>query len=87
MNPDSYDSLEGSNTSSSEERNSLARRQQHHVRLMSQDNSILSTVHQQVLSNVLAMYRDTETEMTLCKWPLWYRETYFDGVPAGSLCS
>lgn len=65
MNPDSYTSLDGVNTSSSEERNSLARRQRQQVRMMTQDNFIIFTIYQQVLSNAIAMYRDNETEMTM----------------------
>ena len=80
MNPDSYESMESINTSSSEERNALSRRQEHHVRLMNQDNFIIFTTYQQELSNVIAMYKDVETEMTSSKWPRWYKEKYVDGV-------
>jgi len=80
MNPDSYSSMESINTSSSEERNALSRRQEHHLRLMNQDNFILFTTYQQALSNVIAMYKDEETGLTPSKWPRWYRERYVDGV-------
>lgn len=80
MNPDSYSSMEGVNTSSSEERNALSRRQEHHLRLMKQDNFIIFTTYQQALSNVIAMYRDEETSLTPCRWPRWYRERFVDTV-------
>ena len=80
MNPDSYASMESINTSSSEERNALSRRQEHHVRLMNQDNFIIFTTYQQALSNVIAMYKDVETELSPSKWPRWYREMYVDEV-------
>jgi len=80
MNPDSYCSMESINTSSSEERNALSRRQEHHLRLMNQDNFIIFTTYQQALSNVIAMYKDVETELTPSKWPRWYRKKYVDGV-------
>jgi len=80
MNPDSYFSMECINTSSSEERNALSRRQEHHLRLMNQDNFIIFTTYQQALSNVCAMYKDVETELTPSKWPRWYRQKYVDGV-------
>ncbi|OSX79179.1 hypothetical protein BU14_0085s0030 [Porphyra umbilicalis] len=80
MNPDSYSSMESINTSSSEERNALSRRQEHHLRLMNQDNYIIFTTYQQALSNVIAMYKDVETELTPSKWPRWYRQKYVDGV-------
>ena len=80
MNPDSYSSMESINTSSSEERNALSRRQEHHLRLMNQDNFIIFTTYQQALSNVIAMYKDVETELTPSKWPRWYRQKYVDGV-------
>jgi len=80
MNPDSYCSMESINTSSSEERNALSRRQEHHVRLMNQDNFVILTRYQQALSNVIAMYKDVETELSPRKWPRWYRERFVDGV-------
>jgi len=78
MSPDSYASMDGANTSSSEERNALSRRQQHHLRQMKQDHFILFTVYQQALSNVVAMYRDHATRETTIKWPEWYRRTHVD---------
>jgi len=80
MNPHSYCSMESIKTSSSEERNALSRRQEHHVRLMNQDNFIIFTTYQQALSNVIAMYKDVETELSPSKWPRWYRERFVDGV-------
>ena len=58
MNPDSYCSMECINTPSSEERNALPRRQEHHVRLMNQVNFIIFTAYQQALSNVCAIYKN-----------------------------
>ncbi|GAB0493151.1 hypothetical protein MMPV_004424 [Pyropia vietnamensis] len=78
MCPDAYKSMDGVNTSSSEERNALSRRQQHHLRLMKQDQFIYFTVYQQALSNVIAMYRDQSTKYTTMKWPEWYRRTHVD---------
>ena len=78
MSPDSYVSMDGANTSSSEERNALSRRQQHHLRQMKQDHFIIFTVYQQALSNVVAMYRDSATKETTIKWPEWYRRTLVD---------
>lgn len=63
-NPDSYEDMDDINTSSSEERNALSRRQEHHLRLMNQDNFITFTTYQQALSNVIAMYRDVETKLS-----------------------
>jgi len=80
MNPDPYESMETINTSSSEERNALSRRQEHHVRLMNQDKFVTFTTYQQALSNVIAMYKDVETEMTTTKWPRWYKTKFVDGV-------
>jgi len=87
MNPDSYTSMEGVNTSSSEKRNALSRRQEHHLRLMKQENFMLFTTYQQALSNVIAMFRDKETELTPCKWPKWYREQYVDVIGNTALCT
>lgn len=78
MNPDSYGSMDGINTSSSEERNALSRRQEHHLRLMNQDNFIIFSVYQQALSNVIAMHKDIATALTPSKWPRWYREMFVD---------
>jgi len=72
--------MESINTSSSEKRNALSRRQEHFVRLMNQDIFIIFTTYQQALSNVIDMYKDVETEMTSSKWPRWYKEKYLDGV-------
>lgn len=80
MNPDSYSDMVGINTSSSEERNALSRRQEHHLRLMNQDNFITFTTYQQALSNAIAMYRDVETKLSESKWPRWYREKFVDHV-------
>lgn len=80
MNPDSYSDMDGVNTSSSEERNALSRRQEHHLRLMNQDNFITFTTYQQALSNAIAMYRDVETKLSESKWPRWYREMFVDVV-------
>jgi len=78
MSPDSYVSMDGTNTSSSEERNALSRRQQHHLRQMKQDSFIIFTVYQQAVSNVVAMYRDSATKQTTIKWPEWYRRAHVD---------
>lgn len=78
MSPDAYVSMDGTNTSSSEERNAISRRQQHHLRQMKQDAFIIFTVYQQALSNVVAMYRDKATKDTRIKWPEWYRRTHVD---------
>ncbi|KAK1859160.1 hypothetical protein I4F81_001757 [Pyropia yezoensis] len=80
MNPDSYDCMDRVNTSSSEERNALSRRQEHHLRLMNQDNFITFTTYQQALANVIAMHRDTQGQNGASKWPRWYKEKYVDGV-------
>lgn len=69
MNPDFYSDMDGINTSSSEERNALSRRQEHHLRLMNQDNFITFTTYQQALYNAIAMYRDVETKLSESKWP------------------
>ena len=87
MNPDSYTSMEGVNTSSSEERNALSRRQEHHLRLLKQENFMLFTTYQQALSNFIAMFSDKETELTPCKWPKWYREQYVDVIGNTALCT
>lgn len=79
-NPDSYEDMDDINTSSSEERNALSRRQEHHLRLMNQGNFITFTTYQQALSNVIAMYRDVETKLSENKWPRWYRENFVDLV-------
>lgn len=78
MSPDSYVSMDGTNTSSSEERNAMSRRQQHHLRRMKQDAFIIFTVYQQALSNVIAMYRDVAGKETRIRWPEWYRRTHVD---------
>lgn len=78
MSPDAYVSMDGTNTSSSEERNAMSRRQQHHLRQMKQDAFIIFTVYQQALSNVIAMYRDESTKYTRMRWPEWYRRTHVD---------
>lgn len=78
MSPDAYVSMDGTNTSSSEERNAMSRRQQHHLRQMKQDAFIIFTVYQQALSNVIAMYRDESTKSTTIRWPEWYRRTHVD---------
>lgn len=79
-NPDSYADMDDINTSSSEERNAISRRQEHHMRLMNQDNFITFTTYQQALSNVIAMYRDVETKLSESKWPRWYRKNFVDVV-------
>jgi len=88
MNPDSYESLDGVNTSSCEERNALSRRQQHHLRQMKQDQFITFTIYQQVLSNAVAMHRDAKSKgvtMALSrKWPEWYRRLHVDVTTAQS---
>lgn len=78
MSPDSYVSMDGINTSSSEERNAMSRRQQHHLRQMKQNAFVTFTVYQQALSNAIAMYRDEATKYTTIKWPEWYRRTHVD---------
>jgi len=62
MNPDSYESLDGVNIPSCEERNALSRRQQHHLRQMKKDQFITFTIYQQVLSNAVAMHRDAKSK-------------------------
>lgn len=79
-NPDLYVDMDDINTSSSEERNALSRRQEHHLRLMNQDNVITFTTYQQALSNVIAMYRDVETKLSESKWPRWYRKNFVNVV-------
>jgi len=78
MFPDSYVAMNGANTSSSEERNALARRQQHHLRQMNKKHFIIFSVYQQALSNVISMYRDNLDERTMCKWPEWFRRVHVD---------
>lgn len=78
MSPDAYVSMDGTNTSSSEERNALSRRQQHHLRQMKQDAFVTFTIYQQALSNVIAMYREQLTRETTIRWPEWYRRTHVD---------
>jgi len=58
MNPDSYCSMKSINTFSSEERNSISFRQEHHLWLMNQGNIIIFTTYQQALSDVIAMNKD-----------------------------
>lgn len=67
MNPDSYVSLDGMNTSSCEEPNALSQRQQHDLRQMRQDQFITFTVYQQSFSNVVAMHRDFKKPGQSCK--------------------
>lgn len=78
MNPDSYVSVDGVNTSSCEERKALSRRQPHHLRQMKQHQSITFTAYQQALSNAVAMHRDNKELGRPCKRPEWYRRTYVD---------
>jgi len=61
MNPDSFASLDGINTSFCEQRNALSSAQQHHLRKMRQDHFITFTVYQQAVSNAVAMHRDSQT--------------------------
>jgi len=76
MSPDSFVSLDGTNTSSSEERIALSRRQLHHVLQMKQDAFIIFTVYQQAVSNVVAMSSDNNTKETTIKWPECYRRMH-----------
>jgi len=78
MGPDSYVAMDGTNTSSSEERNALSRRQQHHLRQMNQRHFIIFSVYQQALSNVIALYRDNMDKHKTCKWPEWFRRVHLD---------
>lgn len=80
MNPDSYVSVDGLNTSASEERNAASRRLQNFLRLVNQRNFILFTVYQQAVGNVIAMHRDVHTPKMVDRWPLWYRKKYVDIV-------
>jgi len=84
MNPDSYVSLDGVNTSACEERNALSRRQQHHLRQMKQNQFITFTVYQQALANAVAMHRENKTMGRACKWPEWYRRAHVDVSPSTS---
>jgi len=70
--------MDGTNTSSSEERNALSRRQQHHLRQMNQKHFIIFSVYQQALSNVIALYRDNLDKHTTNKWPEWFRRVHVD---------
>jgi len=70
--------MDGANKSSYEERNALSRRQQHHLRLMKQDQFIYFTVYKQVLFNAMALYRDDCKATTTIKWPEWYRRMHVD---------
>jgi len=67
MSPDSYVSMDGTSTSSSEERSNFSRRHQHHLRQMNQDAFIMFTVYQQAFSNVDAMYHDSVTKLKTIK--------------------
>jgi len=78
MNPYSFMSLDGVNTSSCEEHNDLSRAQQDHLRQMRQDNFITFPVYQQAVSNAVAMHRDNQTMGQFRKLPEWYRNTYVD---------
>jgi len=69
LSPDSYVSMHGTNTSSSEERNAFSRRQQHHLRQMKQYSFIIFTFYQQAVPDVVTMYRDSVTKQTTIKWP------------------
>lgn len=80
MNPDSYSDMDGVVTSSSEVRNALSRRQEHHLRLMDHGNFITLTTYQQALSNAIVLYRDVETKMSESKWPRWNKEMFVDVV-------
>jgi len=55
MNPDSRSYMKGVNTSSSEERNAQARKQQKFLRQLRQDNFISFSVYQQAVSNAIAL--------------------------------
>jgi len=55
MNLDSYCSMKSINTSSSEKRNSISCRQEHHLWLMNQGNIIIFTTYQQASSDVIAL--------------------------------
>jgi len=78
MCPDSFVAMDGTNTSSSEERNALSRRQQHHLRQVNQRHFIIFSVYQQALSNVIALYRDNLDKHTTCKLPEWFRRVHVD---------
>lgn len=80
MNPDSYVSVDGLNTSASEERNGASRRLQNFLRLVNQRNFILFTVYQPAVGNVIAMHRDVHTPMMVELWPLWHRNKFVDIV-------
>jgi len=67
MSPDSYESMDGTSTWSSEERSNFSHRHQHHLRQMNQDAFIMFTVYQQAFSNVDAMYRDSVTKLKTIK--------------------
>jgi len=71
---------EGVNTSSSEERNAQARKQQTFLRQLRQDNFISLSVYQQALSNAIALYRDAHAKKTKALWPEWVRRTNVDAV-------
>lgn len=87
MNPDSYESMDGVNTSASEQRNAAARRMQKFLRLMDQKNFILLTVYQQAIGNDVAMHKDTlprgastaSAAQSAERWTTWYRRTLVDG--------
>lgn len=78
MNPDSYVSVDGRNTSASEVRNAASRRLQNFLRLVNQRNFILFTVYQQAVGNVITMHRDVCTSKMMERWPLWYRKKFVD---------
>jgi len=78
MCPDSFVCMDGTNTSSSEERNAISRRQQHHLRQMKQNQFIIFSIYQQAVGNIVAMYRDETTDKTVIKWPEWYRRMHVD---------
>jgi len=69
MCPDSYVAIDWANSSSSEEKNALARRQQHHLWQINQKHFLLFSVYQLALWNVNALNRDNLDERTMRKWP------------------
>lgn len=78
MSPDFNVSMDGTNTSSSEERIAMLRRQQHHLPQMRQSACVTFTVYQRALFNVIALYREEATNYTAIKLPEWYRRTHVD---------
>lgn len=78
MNPDSYASVDGRNTSASEERIATSLRLQNVLPLVKQRKDFLFTVYKKEVGHVIAMHRDVHTPRMADRWPLWYMKKFVD---------